>query len=504
MEGTQTVKKRRKGPALVAILAAAAFFCGGRTALAQFIQVTPNGVGDLLVYQYWTTQNRDTLFAIINPFGPVQVALTGGEDTEISRFVHIRIREGVASREVLNFTICLSPGDVWTAAIAPGASAGTSRLIVGNRGSCDEQVGVFGFTQPPLEGQPVGINADFGYIEAYTMECTRTFIPGQNLNCPIELGNNNGGDDSIMGVATPLNAEIGFASSYNATALVGFDAFNESASLTSPNGTGTVNNVGTASAVARAIAREGGVDKEVLFARWTAAPEINSSTQLVLTFPGNFQPGAGNPVSIWIWDEEENFNFSPREIFLPWEVNICTLENGLNTTTGNTQFNCNGDNTVLPGEGGNDVLGPGGTFTGGWLRIIDNNDRIPFGPGAGGDWIGDGTGLEFDNLDAPPDSRFAVLGLAFSFLSGTLGDFDQAYPIHWASIIGVGGIGGAVCRPGVLFNPGFPAGCRSFNIPSTFAPWFRPPTLPSTLVIPGNNDAGALNLAGSTTGTDAL
>ena len=109
MEGRQT--KRKKSFALIAVLAAAALLYLGQPqpALAQ-LQISPNGVGDLLIFQYWTTVNRDTLIAVINPFG--------GQAT---RFVHVRLREAVASVDVRNFTICLSPGDVWTASLTAAA-----------------------------------------------------------------------------------------------------------------------------------------------------------------------------------------------------------------------------------------------------------------------------------------------------------------------------------------------------------------------------------------------
>jgi hypothetical protein len=205
------------------------------------------------------------------------------------------------------------------------------------------------------------------------------------------------------------------------------------------------------------------VDKEIFLARWTASPEIDSSTQLVFTFPGGFQPvdpvGGPDPVSVWAWDEEERFNFSPRSIVLPWEVTRCTLENGLNSASGNTELLCDGNAGPL------EIVGSGGTFTGGWLRIINNNALADV------DAIGDDTGVESDGLDAPPDSRFPALALAFSFAEGVDGMFDQSYPVQWAAVLGAGGLGGPSCN---RTRSGFPSGCLSYNIPSTFSPWRTP------------------------------
>lgn len=461
MDGKQTAKKRRS-PAFLVALVAAVLFCIGQppTISAQpFPQVAPNGVGDLLIYHYWFTGNpqnpddtRDTLIAIMHPFGG-----------QPERFVHIKVHEGVGSQDVRDFTICLSPGDVWTAAITPGATATSSTLTVGNVGSCDASVSGAGFTSPPLANQPVPIGAIFGYIEAYTMEGNQLF---------------GGGDDTIMGVASPVSVSLGFSSSYNAVAIVGFDAFNETASILNPQpaggggGLGTVGGVGGRTTVSRALSREGGVDKEILLARWTANPVISSITQLVLTFPGGFQPGS-EPLSLWVFDENENFNFSPRTIYLPREVNTCTLET--NPTTGNTQVDCAGSPNAPF-----DILGTGGTFTAGWLRILNN-----------------AVGIDFDSLESPPITRFPVIGLVFAIFFGDGSNiFDQSYPIQWASITGAGGIGGLPCRLGI--------NCQSYSVESQFAPWYQPPANSILdLIVPGDNVTAGLNRTGTCTTADA-
>jgi hypothetical protein len=166
--------------------------------------VTPNGLGDLLIFGYWTAYDRDTLVAITNTFGG-----------QSQRYVHVRIREGVNSNEVANFTICLSPGDVWTAAItSTGRNASTSSLLIGDPGTCDGSVtNAQGLTPPPAPGDPpLGLNADFGYIEAYTLECNSPVLaPGCPASPQAPFGNNNGGDDTIMGTATLVSATAGFS-----------------------------------------------------------------------------------------------------------------------------------------------------------------------------------------------------------------------------------------------------------------------------------------------------
>ena len=46
-------------------------------------QVTPNGVGDLLIFAYWTADERDTLIAITNAFGH-----------QNERYVHLKFHRG--------------------------------------------------------------------------------------------------------------------------------------------------------------------------------------------------------------------------------------------------------------------------------------------------------------------------------------------------------------------------------------------------------------------------
>ena len=136
-----------------------------------------------------------------------------------------------------------------------------------------------------------------------------------------------GGDDTIWGVATPLNVTGGFSSSYDATALLNFNATSEGFTVAGNT------------AISQALAREGGVDKELLFARYVAGAGIGAVTQLVLTFPTGARPPATDPISAFFFDEVENLNFSPRNVTIPQEVNVCTI--APNAVTGLTRIVCN-------------------------------------------------------------------------------------------------------------------------------------------------------------------
>ncbi len=90
----------------------------GASGAAQAVAVSPNGMGEVLVYPYYTVKGSaagvpyNTLISIVN-------------STDSTKAVKIRFREGKASQEVLDFNIFLSPYDVWTGYLEPSATGGT-------------------------------------------------------------------------------------------------------------------------------------------------------------------------------------------------------------------------------------------------------------------------------------------------------------------------------------------------------------------------------------------
>lgn len=67
------------------------------------VYVNPGGLGDALIYGYYNARNALTFIKVVNT----------AETTGIS--AKVRFREGKNSNEVLDFFICLSAGDQWTA-----------------------------------------------------------------------------------------------------------------------------------------------------------------------------------------------------------------------------------------------------------------------------------------------------------------------------------------------------------------------------------------------------
>jgi hypothetical protein len=85
----------------------------GAAGVAQAVNVAESGLGNVLIYPYYTV-NKDvngnsfnTLMSVVNT-------------TASTKVVKVRFREGKNSAEVLDFNVFLSPFDVWTASIVPG------------------------------------------------------------------------------------------------------------------------------------------------------------------------------------------------------------------------------------------------------------------------------------------------------------------------------------------------------------------------------------------------
>ncbi len=72
---------------------------------AQAVNVNPDGIGQVLIYPYYTTNaNNVTLLSVVNT-------------SDYAKAVKVRFLEGKNSREVLDFNLYMSRYDVWTAAV---------------------------------------------------------------------------------------------------------------------------------------------------------------------------------------------------------------------------------------------------------------------------------------------------------------------------------------------------------------------------------------------------
>src|SRR5213078_4834243 len=87
----------------------------GVTGAAQAVNVNPDGLGQALIYSYYTTNG----FGVGGTTAPYNSLLSVVNSTASGKVVKVRFLEGKNSREVLDFNLWLSPRDVWTAAIIP-------------------------------------------------------------------------------------------------------------------------------------------------------------------------------------------------------------------------------------------------------------------------------------------------------------------------------------------------------------------------------------------------
>jgi hypothetical protein len=113
------MKRNSLTTALLAGLAGAA----GLASSANALNLNPDGLGQSLVYPYYTVnKGNQTLVSVVNTTNRVKA-------------VKVRFLEGRNSREVLDFNLYLSPFDVWVGAVYSTASTGPGNLVTGDN-SC--------------------------------------------------------------------------------------------------------------------------------------------------------------------------------------------------------------------------------------------------------------------------------------------------------------------------------------------------------------------------------
>ncbi len=94
----------------------------GVSAPVQAVNIAQNGLGQVLVFPYYTTRNGwNTYFNITN---------TSNKTVAIK----VRWREGMNSRDARDFNVVLSPYDVWTAAVVNGED-GAAKVVTSDN-SC--------------------------------------------------------------------------------------------------------------------------------------------------------------------------------------------------------------------------------------------------------------------------------------------------------------------------------------------------------------------------------
>lgn len=236
--------------AVLAGLAGAAGIVGS----AQAVNINPDGLGQVLIYPYYTTNGGNvTLLSVVNT-------------TDYAKAVKVRFKEGQNSREVLDFNLYLSAYDVWTASIWDDAGVptmSTSDLsctvpyFIGTTNFPDDGSQEFlpwAMNDTGVEGvyRPISDAAEgyFEMIEMGTIEAESdtegfvTHVDGVPGNCealilawsdPSDLVNDDDGywfdsptvdltdpSGGLFGGAAIVNVNKGRAFSYDAKAIDGF------------------------------------------------------------------------------------------------------------------------------------------------------------------------------------------------------------------------------------------------------------------------------------------
>jgi hypothetical protein len=289
--------------------------------------------------------------------------------------VHFHARKTTDSSDMRNWTVCLSPGDVWTASFTKvGANTEISTTDVSTT-SVGFPLTIVGQTQ--------------GYIEAVAVDMGTSKQHGCTLGeNPYGTVGDSGHDIShtLFGEAFFVSLGAGLSSGYNATAINNFQdlrgddevVVNSIKSTIFPASGANTAQKRTFFALTHPTVYS---TTGALASRWILDSSIGLDTQLVVTFPvgnvtmkpvGDFGfPGFDNctncvhfnfnipaTMALWLWNDEEDVDGqSPRQVPMGKEVNVLTLSNLISTGA---------------------VHLPTPADTGGWMHLMNDDDENQF------------------------------------------------------------------------------------------------------------------------------
>jgi hypothetical protein len=281
---------------------------------ASAVRVDPDGLGQALIYPYYTARSSDTK--------TFQTYLTVVNHAADVKALRVRFREGRNARPVASFNVFLGPQDMFAVALGADQQSGGATLLLQSELSC------VGFGTPPT--QPAAIPFDpssyggtlddgagatrdrtrEGFVEVLEMatltgasatNATHTGIGMQPPNCAalrsgqaLEIAPPTGG---LSGTATLINVNDGMDFSVDATALADLStqpfyrhhsdpypdlnaAEIEPISMVTANGAVYRSTWGQAvDAVSAVLMRTSPMAETVL------DPETRSTTDVIVTFP---------------------------------------------------------------------------------------------------------------------------------------------------------------------------------------------------------------------------
>ena len=110
----------RRAAFLLALL-----FATFSAAQAQPVSLSAEGIGQVLIYPYYTVRNGwTTLLSIVN------------NDSVNGKAVKVRFLEGKNGASVASFNLFLAPDDIWTGAVVPGSADTKGARLISNDDSC--------------------------------------------------------------------------------------------------------------------------------------------------------------------------------------------------------------------------------------------------------------------------------------------------------------------------------------------------------------------------------
>jgi len=214
----------------------------GATGVAQAVSVNQNGLGQVLIYPYYTVRTVPT--GLVGSDAAYNSLLSVVNSTASAKAVKVRFLEGKNSREVLDFNLYLSAKDVWTTAIIPttdgagiftadksctvptvssSSSSPTQFVNFAYTGGNDDKGGTSldrtreGYAEIIEMGDVVGATAIAATHVSGVPSCTLSA-----LTEPVASNNTVAGTGGLFGSMTLVNVLSGEDFGYDPTALDGF------------------------------------------------------------------------------------------------------------------------------------------------------------------------------------------------------------------------------------------------------------------------------------------
>jgi len=343
----------------VAIAATGLLGAGG---VAQAVNLSEDGTGNVLVYPYYTVRTT----AAGNAYNTY---INFTNTTASTKAVKVRFREGRNSREVLDFNVFLSPFDMWTAVVTPtstGAQVQTfdrsctipSFYAVSDTQNAGASSAVpfraLQYATPPLDGAGVTLDRTReGYVEVFEMatyavgsqiHAASLHIAAAPVNCALVTDTAAANEQlpvrgGLMGMGQLINPGAGASMSYNPVVFDNFytpgTAIYSDTGSPNPQMTNADPNSAVKSGTTLKVSNWGGRGVDAVSAVLMHNNVLNeyildtgtlSKTDWVVTFPTklnyvnigtgaarapfqrNFNPATGqscDDVNVTFWDREE-------------------------------------------------------------------------------------------------------------------------------------------------------------------------------------------------------